>query len=72
MTRPPSQLTQNITWQVIELFGPPASIAKLTQALLLLTKRRTVLLENSLVQNDGEIFQSGTFKGMVYTCFFKV
>ena len=72
MTMPLSQLTQNITRQVTELLGPPASIGKLTQALRLLTKWRTVVLENSLVQNDGEIVQSGTFKGMVYTGFVTV
>jgi len=66
MTTAPSQMTQQVTQQLVDLLAPPASVAKLTQASRLLAKWRTILLENTLVQKDGENVQSGPFKGMVY------
>jgi hypothetical protein len=59
-------MTQQVTQQLVDLLAPPASVTKLTQASRLLAKWRTILLENTLVQKDGENVQSGPFKGMVY------
>ena len=66
MTTAPSQMTQQVTQQLVDLLAPPASVAKLTQASRLLAKWWTILLENTLVQKDGENVQSGPFKVMVY------
>lgn len=68
MAKTPSRLTQSVTQDIQRLLSGPASPVALERALRHLAKWRSHLLENTILQNDGDVVQGGPFKGMTYSC----
>jgi hypothetical protein len=68
MTKDPSRLTRSVTRDIQHILSGPPSPLALERALRHLAKWRAHLLENTLLQTDGDVVQTGPFKGMRYVC----
>ena len=66
MAQGSSPLTQAVTQDVQNMLSGDPSPQALETALRHLAKWRAHLLENTLLQNDGDTVQTGPFKGMRY------
>lgn len=66
MARPPSPLTRKVTEDLRALMAADPDPARLAQALRLLAKWRSQLLERTVLERDGTTVQGGPFHGMVY------
>lgn len=62
-----SVLTSNVAATVEQILTGEPSVERLNAALRHLSKWRTVLLENTLVAQSGEVVLAGPFAGMIYS-----
>lgn len=66
MANPPSELTQNVTAKLLRIVEGEADFDKLTRALRLLSKWRSQILSQTLINRSGSVVLGGPFKGMSF------